>query len=149
MRENGTWTNGAIIEIQGGSWNNLNRTAGFSTFFRIWKVKSQSESCLVVWTLCNPMDYTVHGILQARILEYRILAFPFSRGSPQPRDWTQVLHCRQILYQLSHKGSPRRTTEEGLKWREIRSRRTDWFATRTPLAGRSIATGWRDSLKSP
>ena len=39
-------------------------------------------------TLCNPMDYTVHGILQARILEW--VAFPFSRGSSEPRDWTQV-----------------------------------------------------------
>ena len=39
-------------------------------------------------TLCNPMDYTVHGILQARILEW--VAFPFSRGSSQPRDGTQV-----------------------------------------------------------
>ena len=39
-------------------------------------------------TLCNPMDYTVHGILQARIPEW--VAFPFSRGSSQPRDWTQV-----------------------------------------------------------
>ena len=35
-----------------------------------------AQLCL---TLCNPMDYTVHGILQARILEW--LAFPFSRGS--------------------------------------------------------------------
>ena len=34
------------------------------------------------------MDYTVHGILQARILEW--VAVPFSRGSSQPRDWTQV-----------------------------------------------------------
>ena len=34
------------------------------------------------------MDYTVHGILQARILEW--VAFPFSRGSLQLRDWTQV-----------------------------------------------------------
>ena len=35
------------------------------------------------------MDYThIHGILQARILEY--VAFPFSRGSSQPRNWTQV-----------------------------------------------------------
>ena len=32
-------------------------------------------------TLCNPMDYTVHGILQARRLEW--VAFPFSRGSSQ------------------------------------------------------------------
>ena len=44
-----------------------------------------AQSCL---TLCNPMDYTVHGILQARILEW--VAFPFSRGSSQPRDQTQV-----------------------------------------------------------
>ena len=35
-------------------------------------------------TLCIPMDYAVHGILQARILEW--VAFPFSRGSSQPRD---------------------------------------------------------------
>ena len=39
-------------------------------------------------TLCDPMDYIVHGILQARILEW--VAFPFSRGSSQPRDRTQV-----------------------------------------------------------
>ena len=34
------------------------------------------------------MDYTVHGILQARILKW--VAFPFSKGSSQPRDQTQV-----------------------------------------------------------
>ena len=39
-------------------------------------------------TLCEPTDYTVHGILQARILEW--VAFPFSRESSQPRDQTQV-----------------------------------------------------------
>ena len=39
-------------------------------------------------TLCNPKDYTAHGILQARILEW--VAFPFSRGSSQPKDQTQV-----------------------------------------------------------
>ena len=38
-------------------------------------------------TLCDPMDYTVHGILQARILEW--IAVPFSRGSSQLRDRTQ------------------------------------------------------------
>ena len=41
-------------------------------------------------TLCDPMVYTVHGILQARILEW--VAFPFSRGSSQPRDRMQVSH---------------------------------------------------------
>ena len=35
-------------------------------------------------TLCDPMDYIVHEILQARILEW--VALPFSRGSSQPRD---------------------------------------------------------------
>ena len=44
-----------------------------------------TQSCL---TLYDPMDYIVHGILQARILEWG--AFPFSRGSSQPRDRTQV-----------------------------------------------------------
>ena len=46
-----------------------------------------AQSCL---TLCDPMDHTVHGILQARILEW--VAVPFSRGSSQPRDRTQVSH---------------------------------------------------------
>ena len=41
-------------------------------------------------TLCNPMDYTGHGILQARKLEW--VATPFSRGSSQHRDRTQVSH---------------------------------------------------------
>ena len=69
----------------------------------IWKWKRQSLSC--VW-LCDPIDYTVQGILQARILDW--VAFPFSRGSSQPRDRTPgLLCCRRILYQLSHKGSPR------------------------------------------
>ena len=100
-----------------------------------------TQSCS---TLCNPMNYIVHEILQARILEW--VAFLFSRGSSQLRDRTQVshtaggfftaeppgkpknpgvgslsllqwifltqesnqdlLHCRQILYQLSYEGSP-------------------------------------------
>ena len=41
-------------------------------------------------TLCDPKDYTVPGILQARILEW--VAVPFSRGSSQPADQTQVSH---------------------------------------------------------
>ena len=44
-------------------------------------------------TVCNPMDCSppgasVHGMLQARILQW--VAIPFSRGSSQPRDWTEV-----------------------------------------------------------
>ena len=51
-----------------------------------WKVKVAQSSP----TLCNPTGHTVHGILQARILEW--VAFPFSRGSSQTRDWTQISH---------------------------------------------------------
>ena len=98
-------------------------------------------------TLCNPMDYIVQGILQARMLEW--VAFPFSRGYSQlgikPRSPTLqadslpaesqgkpkntrvgslsllqwiflshesnrgLLHCRQILYQLSYEGRIQRT----------------------------------------
>ena len=39
-------------------------------------------------TLCDPKDFTVHEIMQARILEW--VAVPFSKGSSQPRDRTQV-----------------------------------------------------------
>ena len=50
------------------------------------KVKVKvAQSCP---TLCDPMDYIVRGILQARILER--VPFPFSRGSSQPNDRTQV-----------------------------------------------------------
>ena len=45
----------------------------------VWKVKV-TQSCL---SLCDPMDYTVHGIFQVRILEW--VAFSFSRASSQPR----------------------------------------------------------------
>ena len=46
-------------------------------------------------TLCDPMDCSspgssVHGILQARMLEW--VAIPSSRGSSQPREWTWVSH---------------------------------------------------------
>ena len=61
--------------------------------FVSWKVNMKiTQSCLA---LCNPMDYTVHGILQARILEW--VAFPISRESSQPRDQTQISHTAWIL----------------------------------------------------
>ena len=46
-----------------------------------------SDVCSSDLTLCNPMDYTVHGILQAIMLEWA--AVPFFRGSSQPRDQTR------------------------------------------------------------
>ena len=47
-------------------------------------------------TLWDPMDYTVHGILQARILEW--VAFLFSRGTSQPRDRIQVSHIAGAFF---------------------------------------------------
>ena len=102
-------------------------------------------------TLCDPMGYTAHGILRARILEW--VAFLFSRDLPNPGieprspawqvasspaeppgkpkntgvgslsllqrifptqalNWS-LLHCRQILYQLSYQGSPTSLSESG------------------------------------
>ena len=53
-------------------------------------------------TLCDPMNYTVHGIIQARILEW--VTFPFSRESnPGPP------HCRQILLPAEPQGKPKNT----------------------------------------
>ena len=71
----------------------------FALFLLAQQVKV-AQSCA---TLCDLMDYTVHGILQARILGW--VAFTFSRGSSQPRDQTQVSHTANSL-QLSYKGSP-------------------------------------------
>jgi len=59
------------------------------------------------------MTVTVHGILQAKILEW--VAVPFSRGSSQPRDRTQVSHIAGGFYQLSPKGRPL-TVRKRLKW---------------------------------
>ena len=57
-------------------------------------------------TFCDLMEYTVHGILQARILEW--VAILFSRGIFQTQGLNSgLLHYRWILYQLSHKGNPR------------------------------------------
>ena len=76
------------------------RDSGKSNYTKEKKEVKATQSCL---TLCDPMAYEVDGILQARILEW--IAFPFSRGSSQPRDRTQVSYIAGILYQLSHKGT--------------------------------------------
>ena len=52
----------------------------FAVYGTLAKVKV-AQSCL---TVCDPMDYTVHEILLAKILDW--VAFLFSRGSSQPRD---------------------------------------------------------------
>ena len=61
-----------------------------------------AQSCL---TLCDPMDYTVHGILQARTLEW--VAFPFSKGSSQPMDRTQVSTLQVDSLPAEPQGKPK------------------------------------------
>ena len=60
-----------------------------------------AQSCPI---LCNPMDYTVHGILQARILGWVVI--PFSRGSSQPRNqtWSPTLQADSLS--AEPQGSP-------------------------------------------
>ena len=69
------------------------------------KVKVKvAQSCP---TLCDPMDYMVHGILQVRILEW--VAFPFIRGSSQPRDQTQVSCILADSLPAEPQGKPKNT----------------------------------------
>ena len=64
------------------SFSIVNETEMFFSEIPFLSLKLKvAQLCL---TLCDPMDYTVHGILQTRILEW--VVFPFSRGSSQPRD---------------------------------------------------------------
>ena len=75
-----------------------------SFFFNGWVIFHRTLAKLLQLypTLCDPLDCSspgscVHGILQTRILEW--VAMPSSKGSSQPRDWTQV-SCigRRVLY---------------------------------------------------
>ena len=67
---------------------------------------AQSCPTLCDPTDCSPPGSSVHGILQARTLEW--VATPSSRGICPIQELNRgLLHCRQILYCLSHQGSPR------------------------------------------
>ena len=79
-----------------------------STLLYIWcesESKSESEVTQSCPTLCDPTDCSlpgssVHGIFQARVLEWG--AISFSRGSLHPRDWTRVsLIVGSCFYRLS------------------------------------------------
>ena len=70
-----------------------------------WNMKVKvAQSSL---TLCNPVDSTVHGILQARILEW--VAFPFSRGSSQTRNWTSSPSLQADSSSAESQGKPKNT----------------------------------------
>ena len=98
----------AISFSKGSSWPR-DWTKFFHTTGRLFTIWSPREaktymkltrSCL---TTCGPMDCSlpgcsIHGILQARILEW--VAVPFSRGSSQPRDRTQVSHIAGEFFSI-------------------------------------------------
>ena len=89
VRDIDSWTQRGPQTRNFTNWEILQNVYSSSSLLPLWatvKVKV-TQSCL---TLCDPMDYTVHGILQARILEW--VAMPSSRGSSQPRDRTRVSH---------------------------------------------------------
>ena len=93
-----------ILSVVHKLWDLLNPVLGLKSI-----CQTQVHLCLVNFTqLCqtlgDPMGYTVHGILQARILEW--VTFPFSRVIlPVQGSNPGLPYCRQILYQLSYKGS--------------------------------------------
>ena len=66
-----------------------------------------TQSCLTPWDPkdCSPPGFSVHGIFQARVLEWAV-AISFSRGSSWLRSNLGLPHCRQTFYRLSHQGSP-------------------------------------------
>ena len=70
-----------------------------------------SEVAQLCPTLCNPMDYSlsgssVHGIFQARVLEW-IAIFLLQGIFPTQESNPGLPHCRQTLCRLSHQGSPK------------------------------------------
>ena len=70
--------------------------------------ESESEVTQSCPTLCDPMDCSlsgssVHGISQARVLEW--IAISFSGDLPTQESNPGLPHCRQTLYRLSHQGS--------------------------------------------
>ena len=92
--DRGVWR--AIVHGVTKSWTQLSTHNLAGINFIVWYgVKVKVKVTQVCLTLCDPIDYTVHGIFQARILEW--VAIPFSRSS-QPRDWTQVSHIADRFF---------------------------------------------------
>ena len=85
-------------------------------------------------TLCDPMDCSLpgsslHGILQARILEW--VATSFSRGSSQPRDWTLVSHIAGRCFNLWATREAQTSTKWKIWWSTLHSRESHSLSTIT------------------
>ena len=87
------------------------------------------QSCPTLCNPCSPPGSSVHGLLQARTLEW--VAFPFSKGSSWPRAWTRISYASYDMQEISHQvhhqickwhhpyGRKRRGTKESLDESEI------------------------------
>ena len=76
----------------------LNLIATPSALGKTWSDVTQSYPTLCDPVDCSPPGSSIHGILQARILEW--VAISFSRGSSQPRDQTRVSHIAGRRFNL-------------------------------------------------
>ena len=94
-------------------------------YFPMHTCTQSLQSCLTLWDPvdCCPPGSSVHGILQACVLEW--VAMPSSRGSSQPRDQTRIFYVpcigRQVLYHECQLGSPYFPTIDYysvMKWKE-------------------------------
>ena len=93
----------------------------------LWEVKVKvAQSCPTLW---DPMDYTVHEILQARILEWE--AFPFSMGSSPPRDRTQVSHIAGRFFTSWATREVLILEESKLWFREVKKQIRGYWATKS------------------
>ena len=104
----GRWAS-RLIKCQLNGWNIVKLDLVYSKV----KWSETAQLCLTLWdpvAYSLPPNSSVHGILQVRVLEW--VAISFSRGSSQPRDWTEV-SClagrrltlwatREAQYILSH-----------------------------------------------
>ena len=126
-----------------GPWDSPGKNTGVGCHFLLQCMKVKSESEVAQWCLtpsdpmdCSPPGSSVHGIFQARVLEWVAIVFAQScpvlclpmdcspwnylrqnpgvgsrsllqRIFPTQKSNPGLPHCRLILYQLSHKGSPR------------------------------------------
>ena len=110
------------LEGAGGGWGvicPLNSGSRFAAQGQIWStVKSQiyfhevhAQLLQLCLTLCDPLDCSppgssVHGILQARILEWAAIFLLQGIFLSQGLNPSSILHCRGILYPLNHWESP-------------------------------------------
>ena len=102
---------------------------------QISTVRARAKSLQVCPAFCDPMDYSplgssVHGIIQARILEW--IAMPSSRGSSWPRDRTCISHVSCIdrwvgFFTTSATREAQTSTEDETNTQEIYSTSFSWF----------------------